>query len=72
MSDLRDYVPPGPGEPLDAVQHALLRMWVGIISRRIRKQLAEEQRQAESTRPVAELPAWGEEPPSMRAQCPTT
>jgi len=29
-------------EPLDAVQRALVRMWVGIIGRRIRARLAAE------------------------------
>jgi hypothetical protein len=38
----RPYVPPGDDEPLDAIQEALVRLWVDIIAAEIREELAEE------------------------------
>jgi len=53
------YVPPTDDEPLDAVQLALKRMWVGIIGRRIRAKLAAERAAAEGARASETPPADG-------------
>jgi hypothetical protein len=46
---LPPYVPPGPDEPLDPVQQALVRMFVRIIVREIREGQAREAADASPT-----------------------
>lgn len=56
---LPDYVPPTGDEPLDAVEEAIVNMWVKIVVRRLRAKLAAEQAAAEAERASETQPSAG-------------